>query len=215
MFIDISVKLSDRIPAWPGSSGVSITRVRSIERGDATTDSYLSCDVHSGTHLDAPAHIFADGATVDALSLESLIGPATVVEHDALGHITATTLERMVIGSDTKRLLFKTQNSSLWNRKEFAKDFIGLTADAAEWIVRRKIEVVGIDYLSIEPFGQNLGTHSILLRSGVIILEGLNMSSVTSGQYEMICLPIRLAGAEGAPARAVLKPVTMTLKDVP
>jgi arylformamidase len=210
MYVDISVQLSERIPKWPGSTGCSITRVRSIEQGDLTTDSCLSCDVHSGTHIDAPAHILANGATVESLSLENLIGPAVVVEHSSSRHITANILEMMGINPDTNRVLFKTGNSQLWKYEEFQTDFIGLTADAAEWIVKRGIVLVGIDYLSIEPYGQSLGTHKILLKAGVIILEGLNMSAVTSGNYEMICLPMKLAGAEGAPARTVLRKIADT-----
>jgi len=207
MYIDISVQLSDRIPKWPGSSGCSIIRVRSIALGDLTTDSCLSCDVHSGTHIDAPAHILPNGATVESLPFETLIGPAVAVEHCSSEHISASILELMGIGTKTKRLLFKTGNSKLWGDEEFQKNFIGLTADAAEWIVSRGIILVGIDYLSIEPYGQCLGTHTILLKSGVVILEGLNMSAVTPGNYEMICLPLNLAGAEGAPARTVLRSV--------
>lgn len=210
MIIDVSVQLSEQTPKWPGSPGCSVTRLRSLDRGDSTTDSYLACDVHSGTHLDAPAHILPKGATTDTLALETLIGPAVVVEHEGRGHITAGLLEEMQIDRNTRRLLFKTGNSAFWQHAEFQKDFIGLTADAAEWIVKQKIALVGIDYLSIEPYGQSLGTHTILLESGVVILEGLDLSKVAPGNYELICLPLKLAGSEGAPARTVLRPITDT-----
>jgi arylformamidase len=181
-----------------------------MEQGDSTTDSYLACDVHSGTHLDAPAHILPDGVATASLSLETLIGPAVVAEHGVPGHITADLLAGMKIGNDTRRLLLKTRNSTFWEKEEFQKDFIGLTADAAEWIVEQNIALVGIDYLSIEPYGQSLGTHTILLQAGVVILEGLDLSKVTPGTYEMICLPLKLADSEGAPARTVLRPISAT-----
>lgn len=210
-FIDISVQLDNTLPTWPGSVGYDLSRTRSIANGDSTTDSHLSCDVHVGTHIDAPAHVLPNGATIEALPLENLIGPAVVAEHTGPGHITADVLDRMEIPCGTKRLLFKTRNSALWQKAEFDVNFIALTADAAEWVVRRGILLVGIDYLSIEPYGQKLGTHTILLQAGVTLLEGLNMAKAAPGTYKLICLPINLAGAEGAPARALLSP----LADIP
>lgn len=204
-FIDISVRLSTAMPVWPDSTGYSLASVQSIAGGDPVSVSHLACDVHSGTHIDAPAHFLVDGATIDQLQLAALIGPAVVIHHVACRHVSAADLERACIPSGTKRLLIKTSNSALWEKPAFRNDYLALTADAADWIVQNGISLVGIDYLSIEPFGERLGTHRILLEAGVIVLEGLDLHAVTPGVYELICLPLNLAGAEGAPVRAVLR----------
>lgn len=203
--LDISVQLNGVLPVWPDSTGYSLSTVQSIAGGDPVNVSHLACDVHSGTHIDAPAHFFADGATVDQIPLDFLIGPAVVIEHCASRHVTAADLEKADIASGTRRLLIKTGNSALWRESAFCADYLALTADAAEWIVRNGIKLVGIDYLSIEPFGECLGTHRILLGAGVIVLEGLDLHVAKPGMYELICLPLNLAGAEGAPVRAVLR----------
>lgn len=204
-FIDISVRLSAATPTWPDSTGYSLSAVQSIAGGDPVNVSHLACDVHTGTHIDAPAHFLVDGATIDQLRLETLIGPAVVIHHAACRHVSAADLEQAGIPSGTKRLLIKTGNSALWGEPAFRDDYVALTADAADWIVRNGIALVGIDYLSIEPFGEQHGTHHILMRAGVIVLEGLDLHAVTPGGYELICLPLSLTGAEGAPVRAVLR----------
>jgi arylformamidase len=144
---------------------------------------------------------------VDALSLDVLIGPAQVIqipEHVDL--ITAEILEKAAIPLGTSRLLLKTRNSRLWERreKEFARDFVGLSVDGAEWLVRTGVKLIGIDYLSIAPFNQSLPTHQVLLKPGIVILEGVDLSAVPAGIYNLYCLPLKLVGSDGAPARAIL-----------
>lgn len=204
--IDISVPLSAGLPVWPGSVGFSISRVSSLERGDPATVSRLYCDVHTGTHVDAPAHCVRQGALVDDLALADLVGPCRVVDLPGAEVIDLPELESVELPADTRRLLFRTRNSELWarNHEEFRPDYVALTANAAKWIVDREISLVGIDYLSVQRYTDDPTTHRILLQNRVIILEGLDLSRVSAGSYFLMCLPIRLGGAEAAPARAVL-----------
>lgn len=205
--IDVSVPLHHLMPAWPGSVGIHLTRTNSLAAGDRSNVSRLDCDVHTGTHVDAPAHFLVDGATVDRMSLEVLIGPATVAYLPNASAIAASDLAALRLPSDTIRLLLRTANSELWSVEstEFQRDYAALTADAAQWVVDRGIRLIGVDYLSVQRYGDSPLTHEILLRAGVVIVEGLDLSRVEPGPYELICLPLKLVGVEGAPARAILR----------
>jgi arylformamidase len=204
---DISVPISPEVPVWPGDSKVVLEQIRAISKGDSSTDSRLACSVHTGTHVDAPAHFIDNGATVEQLPMEVLIGKAMVVDIPDDDIITPEIIEAQRLPAETERLLFKTKNSALWAdpAHQFNTDFVALSAESARWIVQRGIKLVGIDYLSIQMFkdAEPL-THRILLEAGVIILEGLNLQGINPGAYQLICLPLKLAGSEGAPARAVL-----------
>lgn len=204
--IDISVSLNTDMPSWPGSVGIQITRQKSIDNGDAVNNSILKCDVHVGTHIDAPLHFVQDGKGIDQLNLNDLIGPALVVDLLDQNIISKQLLEDLVLPDGIRRILFHTRNSELWEKEphRFVRAYVGLTPDAAQWIVDNGIRLVGIDYLSIQCYDSDPDTHKILLNSGVIIVEGLNLADVPSGLYELICLPLKLTGSEGAPARAVL-----------
>jgi len=206
-YIDISLAVSTSLPVWPGSPAIEFQRRLDLDRGDPVNDTTISFSVHTGTHVDAPRHFIAKGNAVETLPLETLIGPVIVIDLSDLEAITADDLESLALQPDTQRLLIRTNNSQHWisDRQEFAPDFVALTADAAQWIVDHNIRLVGIDYLSIQRFYDGPETHLTLLEAGVIILEGLNLSHVLAGQYELLCLPLKLVGAEGAPARAVLK----------
>ena len=205
--IDISVPISPNLPVWPGDSQIVLERHRALSKGDASNDSRLACSVHSGTHVDAPAHFIENGLTVDQLPLDMLIGAATVVELPEIDIITTDLLEAQMLPPDTERLLFKTKNSALWADPghPFNPVFVALSSDSASWIVSKGIHLIGIDYLSIQLFKDpEPSTHHILLEAGIIIIEGLNLRNVRPGVYQLICLPINLAGSEGAPARAIL-----------
>ncbi|MCB1919325.1 MAG: cyclase family protein [Candidatus Competibacteraceae bacterium] len=206
-YLDISLTISPNLPHWPGSPLTELTRRRDMAQGDPVNDSVLTCGVHTGTHVDAPLHFLADGADVTDLSLEALIGPARVAALPDVEVIAAHDLEALNLPPDTQRLLLRTHNSEGWQRGDhaFRPDFIALTTDAAHWVVARGIQLIGIDYLSIQRFRDNPETHIALLQAGVVIVEGLNLAGIEPGDYELICLPLKLAGAEGAPARAVLK----------
>jgi arylformamidase len=205
--LDISVPVSSELPVWPGDPRVVLEQFRAISKGNTSTDSRLACSVHSGTHVDAPAHFIENGPTVEQLELDVLIGKASVVELLNADIITPESLEAQTIPAETRRLLFKTKNSALWSDPghQFNPDFVALTSAAADWIVRKGIRLVGIDYLSVQIFKDKEPlTHRILLEAGVVILEGINLQNVRPGIYQLICLPMKLDGIEGAPARAVL-----------
>ena len=204
---DISVSIHPKLPVWPGDPQVVLERYRQQSKGDASNDSRLACSVHCGTHIDAPAHFIDRGTTIEQLSLDSLVGSATVVEFPEIDRITPDLLETQRIDAQTDRLLFKTKNSELWAdpEHEFYPDFVALSAESARWVVKKGIKLVGIDYLSIQLFKDaEPQTHQILLEAGVIILEGLDLRAVEPGNYQLICLPLKLAGSDGAPARAIL-----------
>ena len=205
--IDITVPLYHDIPTWPGSIGFQLTKSMSLEAGDIANVSKLYCDVHTGTHVDAPAHFIKQGKTVEQLPLDILIGPVYVAYLPGVSVVTDGHLQDLALPSGTKRLLLRTTNSKLWEAgiNEFKKDYVALTPEASEWVVKKGIRLIGIDYLSIQRYNDSSYTHEILLKEGVIILEGLNLSAVKPGYYRLICLPLRLVDADGAPARAVLQ----------
>lgn len=204
---DISLPISPGMPVWPGDPPVILERVSSMDAGAHDNISRLACSVHTGTHVDAPHHFLNDGRTVDSLSLDMLTGPVQVVQiPDEMGLVTAGNLERAGVRSATLRLLLKTRNSHLWEQSphKFARDFVGLSEDAAQWLVRTGVKLVGIDYLSIAPFKQSVPIHRALLEPGMIILEGLDLHAVPPGSYNLYCLPLNLVGSDGAPARVIL-----------
>lgn len=204
---DISLPLDADLPTWPGSPRVLCTRRMSIERGDEANVSQLSMDVHSGTHVDAPRHFVDAGATVDEIGLHPFVGAAVVIDTGPARELNAEILAGASIPRDAERLLFRTANSSRPMRAAFREDYAALTLDGAEWLVETcDLRLVGIDYLSIQRFTAPPDVHRTLLGLGLAILEGLNLRDVVPGAYELVCLPLRLVGAEGAPARAILMP---------
>jgi len=206
-WIDISVPIYSGMVHWPGDPGVSVERTKDLSRGDAANVSKLELGAHTGTHMDAPRHFLADGAGLDDLPLEATIGPARVIR---IGHpqvILPEELEAHRLRAG-ERVLFLTRNSErCWNNSRFVEDFVYISAAAAQFLVERKVRTVGIDYLSVGGYvNDGVETHRILLGAGIWLIEGLNLSAVKPGAYELVCLPLRIAGADGAPARAVLRP---------
>ena len=210
---DVSVPLSSATPTFPGDPGIEIKEWKELANGDAANVSLIHFGLHSGTHVDAPAHFIEGGARVDDLPLQSLIGEAEVVE--VADHIKEID-ENFVAANclrGSQRVLFKTRNSSFWNTPEegFRLDYTYIDPTAAARLVASGIKLVGIDYLSIEgPGSEKYETHHILLSNNVVILEGLDLRSVPPGLYELICLPLKIAGGkgDGAPARTVLRTLT-------
>ncbi len=207
--IDISVALHPGIPRWPGTPEFCLEWFKRIEAGDGCNNSRLDSDMHVGTHIDAPLHFVPGGKTVEQLELDVLIGPAWVAYLPDLLTVTAADLSALALPDKTERLLLRTRNSALWlaGEGDFSPDFVALTEDAAHWLVKRELRLVGIDYLSVQRYHDGPAVHQILLEAEIIIIEGLNLTHVEAGEYELICLPIKIVGAEGAPARAVLRPM--------
>lgn len=211
-FIDISVALSPELPVWPGDPPIQVEPAARISEGASANVSRLALGTHTGTHLDPPYHFINDGARVDALPFEPMIGPCWLSDLTWVkNHITADDLERMYLRRGIKRLLLRTPNSQLWSRQphEFDTGFIGLAPSAARWIVDRGIQLVGIDYFSVEPYGGDGETHRILLGAGVVALEALDLRDVNIGAHTLICLPLKIAGGDGAPCRALLGPPSL------
>lgn len=204
---DISLTISPDLPTWPGDPRPELELYESMEKGALYNVTRLRAGVHLGTHVDAPRHFIRDGRTVEQLPLEVLTGPCYVIQlPDGVEAITSEVLDRTEITSEMKRVLFGTRNSHLWARgeREFQTDFVAVTEDGAEWLVERGVQLVGLDYLSIAPYSETIPTHIVLLKAGVVIVEGLNLSNVMRGFYDLYCLPLKIAGCDGAPARAIL-----------
>jgi len=204
---DISLTIAEDLPVWPGDPKIELKKISQIDNGEEANVTHLSACVHIGTHVDAPDHFLGNGETVENLSLDLLVGPALVIEVPVEGQITAMDLQSITIPEGTKRLLIKTANSQIWAEglKEFKEDFIAIEADAAEYLVNQGVEVVGVDYLSVAPFADPAPTHQILLKAGTLIIEGLNLSEIVPGEYTLYCLPLKIKGSDGAPARVLLQ----------
>ncbi len=203
--LDVSVPLAAGIPAYPGNPDFELQPVKRIADGASSNVSRLVMGTHTGTHVDAPKHFFDDGLGVDALPLNLLLGRARVVEITKRGGIGAVELKAAGLREDI-RVLLKTSNSALWNGEGFHEDYTHLTDGGARYLVEQGVKVVGIDYLSVEQFKKaGAPAHRALLSQGVVIIEGLNLSEAEPGMYEMYCLPLRVAGGDGAPARVILK----------
>lgn len=204
---DITLSISPQIPVWPGDPAVVLEQVSSMDAGAHDNVSRLACGVHTGTHVDAPHHFLNDHRTVESLSLDILVGPAHVAQiPEDVTVVTADVLEKAGIPAGMKRLLLKTRNSNLWRlgEMEFFTGFVGISADGADWLVKHAVKLIGIDYLSVAPYHQSIPTHRTLLEVGMIIVEGLDLSAVAPGDYTLYCLPLKLVGSDGAPARAIL-----------
>ncbi len=202
---DVTVPLSPALPTFPGDPRFPMEFTHRIEDGQPYNVARITMGAHSGTHVDAPYHFLADGATVEELPLEILMGKARVAEISAREKIERSDLEALDLRDDL-RVLIKTRMSGQLRVSHFQEDFVYLTPDAATYLVQAGIKLVGIDYLSVERFGsQDFASHHALLGAGVVIIEGLDLSQVEPGEYEMACLPLRIPGADGSPARVVLR----------
>lgn len=205
-FYDISLPISDDLIVYPGDPEIEIRPHSRIADGDDANVTRLSFGSHTGTHVDAARHFFDDAQTVDQMPLDRLVGPAQVVrlppEVRAIGEH-----ELRAAGiAGAKRVLLRTGNEELLGRDTFREDFAHLTADGARYLLDAGVELVGIDYLSVEaPDVEEPVAHRTLLEREVVIVEGLDLREVPPGRYELICLPLRLAGLDGAPSRAVLR----------
>ena len=205
---DISVPIRPGMPVWDNEIAVEVKPLSTIPP-DVAAVSRLAFGSHTGTHVDPPSHFIEGGVGVDQLPLEAMIGPCVVRRFDERFEITADQLEAANIPEGTERLLLATPGSDLWDLPDFSFDYTGLGLSGAEWCIQRGIRLVGIDYLSIERSDSptKFSTHTTLLGAGVVILEGLDLRGVPEGEYNLVCLPLKVQGGDGAPARAVLLPI--------
>jgi len=204
---DISLTITPELPVWPGDPKVVLERIYKIEEGANANVSRMDLGVHTGTHVDAPHHFVHGAKTIEQLDLEVLIGPVQVVAlPETVTTITAAVLEQAGLHPHCQRVLFKTRNSAYWTQpvQRFQTDFVGIDEGGARWLVEHGLRLVGIDYLSIAPFKKSRPTHEALLEAEMIVLEGVNLSEVPAGDYTLYCLPLKLGGSDGAPARAIL-----------
>jgi arylformamidase len=201
-WIDVSVPIYDGMVHWPDNPPVALNAIMHVEHGDVATVSALEMGTHTGTHIDGPIHFIPGGAGVDAVPLDNLIGRARVIDIDNASAVTQSDLHQHNL-RNSERVLLKTVNSQrCWNGSEFVSEFVSLAEDAATYLAELNTLAIGIDYLSVG----SPEVHRILFAAGVVIIEGLNLSDVTPGEYDFICLPLRIAGRDGAPARALLRP---------
>jgi arylformamidase len=205
-WIDISVPVRNGMAQWPGDPPFHMEHAFDREKGDAATVSRMTMCVHTGTHMDAPLHFIRNAQGIDTMPLDATIGPARVVRiHDGES-ITRKELEEHAIGRG-ERILFRTRNSAQsWNSNEFDQNFVYIAPDGARYLAECGVRTIGVDYLSVGSLQKDGDeTHEILLGAGIWVIEGLNLRNVESGVYDLVCLPLKLADAEGAPARAVLR----------
>jgi arylformamidase len=207
---DVSVPISAATPTYPGDPGVEIRQWAALGSGDAANVTLLHFGAHTATHVDAPAHFIEGASKVDAMPLDVLVGPARVILiPDEVDVIEASHLLTQALEGST-RVLFKTRNSAFWSETAggFRRDFTYIAPSASRALVHAGVRLIGIDYLSVEEFqSERHETHVLLLSEGVVIVEGLDLREVTAGDYELICLPLKIAGGtgDGAPARAILR----------
>lgn len=205
-WIDVSVPIRTGMVSWPGDPPPRISRILDLKEGDPCTVSFLALTAHTGTHVDAPAHYISGGSTMDGFSSETWVGKARVIGIADPKSVTVRELSHYRIRRG-ERILFKTRNSpQCWRTARFVKSYVSVSPEAARYLADRAVRLVGIDYLSVAGMGADAEqTHTILLGAGVWILEGINLTEVRPGAVEMICLPLRISGGDGAPARVLLR----------
>ena len=201
---DITVPISPSLPTFPGDPPVKIEPVTRIEKGDAANVSRITMSSHCGSHIDVSLHYNEEGISLENLPLTLLIGNALVADLRGITEIGRDVLARLPL-TGVERLLLKTDNSLLWERTGFYDIYAHLTRDGAEYLLTTSVQLIGIDYLSIEGYSGDGQVHRLLLRNGVVVLEGLNLEGIEQGEYELICLPLKITGGDGAPVRAVLR----------
>ena len=207
-WIDISVPLYTGRVHWPGDPACEIEQVMSIDSGNPCNLTRISMCTHTGTHMDAPLHFIRDGKSIDTMPIEATVGRARVLEISDPQAVKVDELEPYFI-QPGERILFKTSNSPrCWQSNSFVEDFVYISHEAAQYLAEKQIQTVGVDYLSVGGYRvDGPETHHALLSAGIWIIEGLNLAYVQAGSYELICLPLKMIGAEGAPARAILRPL--------
>lgn len=204
-WIDISVTIKSKMVRWPSDPLVQIRRTKDMDKGDNNNVSLISMGSHTGTHMDAPRHFFAKGKSLDKMPLSVTVGPARVLAIKNAQCITAQELRRSRIKRG-ERIIFKTRNSSFWKTNVFQEEFVYISLEAAKYLSQVGISVVGADYLSVGGYQKDgAKTHKTILGRGIWIIEGLNLFGVKPGNYDLICLPLKILDSDGAPARAIIR----------
>lgn len=205
-WIDVSVMLRPGLVSWPQDPPLRMARAMEMSRGDPCNITTLDMAAHTGTHMDGPRHFIADGAGLDEMPLSAVMGPARVIEIEDPSTINPEELEKQAIRQG-ERLLFKTKNSDEpWDRKPFQRTFVHFSVEGARYLADRGVTTVGIDYLSVGGMDESGDTvHRVLLGAGIWIIEGLWLGDVAPGEYDLICLPLKIFQSDGAPARAVIR----------
>jgi len=201
---DISLSLSPETVHWVTGTPLQLIERKRMSRGDANNSSSIHTSVHAGTHVDAPFHFVPDGVTIEALPLEVFIGPARVCAVEPGSHITAADVRKIGLKGEI-RVLFKTRNSALLHKAAYDPSFAAFSVDGAKALVDAGVRLVGLDYLSAAHADEQVSVHRAFLDHGVVVLEGVDLSEVPAGHYELICPPVKLAGSDGAPCRALLR----------
>lgn len=207
---DISIPITPTMPVWPGDPPVDLQQVASISSGDSANVSRITMGVHCGTHIDAPKHFIDAGKTIDQIPLKKLIGKVLVIEIDDTENVISDRVlrshPRSSLLESASKVLFRTRNSSFWAKypHSFRENYVGIDTSGAVYLSQLNLDLIGIDYLSIAPFHETLQPHQILLTGEIVLLEGLNLSEVPGGVYDLYCLPLKLPGCEGSPARVIL-----------
>lgn len=201
---DISLSLSPETVHWVTGTPLQLIERKRMSRGDANNSSSIHTSVHAGTHVDAPFHFVPDGVTIEALPLEVFVGPARVCAIEPGSHITAADVGKIGLKGET-RVLFKTRNSALLHKAAYDPSFAAFSVDGAKALVDAGVRLVGLDYLSAAHAEEQVSVHRAFLDHGVVVLEGVDLSEVPAGHYELICPPVKLAGSDGAPCRALLR----------
>jgi arylformamidase len=204
-WIDVSVTVRSGMPHWPDNPPIVMERAMDLSRGDGCNLSHLAMGVHSGTHMDGPVHFLPDAPGLDEMPLTATMGEARVIEIEHPREITVGELRKHQLRPG-ERVLFRTSNSErVWNESGFVEDFVYIGEQAASHLAETGVRTVGVDYLSVGGYPDGSAVHRILLDAGIWIIEGLDLSAVAAGRYELICLPVKLHGSDGAPARAILR----------
>lgn len=205
-WIDISVPIREGMHEWPGDRPLRIESVADVDKGDAYSLARATMTWHVGTHMDAPGHFVRGGARIDAFPPDAGVGRARVIAIRHPREVTARELARHRIRHG-ERLLLKTRNSGkAWRSPSFTREFVAIAPDAARFLAERRVRLVAIDYLSVDPFEQvSMPAHQALLGAGVWVVEGVNLERVSPGRYDLICLPLRIHGGDGSPCRVLLR----------
>lgn len=208
--IDISVPIGSSMPVWPGDPAVVLHRLSAIEHDEQANVTEIKMSVHTGTHIDAPSHFIDNAASVDQIPMKKLVGKVLVLKIDETVDVVSDQVlvahPKKDLLENAEKVLFHTKNSSLWltHPEEFQTNYVGIDESGAAYLSELSLDLIGLDYLSIAPYDETIKPHRTLLSKGIVLLEGINLTGVTEGYYDLFCLPLNIADCEGAPARVIL-----------